>query len=65
MEPIAVFVQRAEWSLVHRCARCGLLRSNRIAGDDSELVLVSLAVRPLAHPPFPFANLDRSDKKCD
>jgi hypothetical protein len=29
------------------------MRINRIAGDDSELLLLSLAVRPLAQPPFP------------
>ena len=54
MEPIAIWVQRnGEWALVHRCTECGVVRTNRIAGDDSELLLMSLAVRPLARPPFP------------
>jgi DNA-directed RNA polymerase subunit RPC12/RpoP len=54
MEPIAVWVRHdGEWAIVHRCTKCGALRSNRIAGDDNELALMSLAVRPLASPPFP------------
>ena len=32
-------------------------RINRIAGDDNELALMSLAVRPLASPPFPLDRL--------
>jgi hypothetical protein len=54
MEPIAVTVRkRGEWALVHRCHGCGELRSNRIAGDDNVLLLMQVAVRPLAWPPFP------------
>ena len=57
MEPIAVGIQaNGEWSLLHRCQRCGLIRMNRIAGDDNEVLLVSMALRPLARPAFP---LDR------
>ena len=58
MEPIAVWVRRKdEWSIVHRCTKCGAMRTNRIAGDDNELALLSLAVRPLAAPPFPLDRL--------
>ena len=58
MEPIAVSVHRnGEWSIVHRCRKCHTFRINRIAGDDSELALMSLAVRPLARPPFPLDGL--------
>jgi len=54
MEPIAVWVRHnGEWAVVHRCQRCQAVRTNRIAGDDNELALMSLAVRPLAQPPFP------------
>ncbi len=54
MEPIALWVRHGnEWALVHRCTKCGVIRTNRIAGDDEELLLVSMAVRPLASPPFP------------
>jgi hypothetical protein len=62
MEPIAVWVRaRGEWALVHRCQRCGTLKSNRVAGDDSALSLVSLAVRAIASPPFPLEHLLRMD----
>jgi Zn finger protein HypA/HybF involved in hydrogenase expression len=54
MEPVAVWVRRkGEWALVHRCEKCGSLHSNRIAGDDNQFALLSIAVRPLAQPPFP------------
>jgi len=54
MEPIAVSVRSgSEWTLIHRCNDCGALKSNRIAGDDNEMALMSLAVRPVAQPPFP------------
>ena len=58
MEPIAIWVQpRGEWALVHRCQGCGALNSNRIAGDDNAFVLMSLAARAVALPPFPLARL--------
>ena len=58
MEPIAIGIRPdGEWSIVHRCARCGLVRLNRIAGDDNEVLLVSMALRPLARPPFPLERL--------
>ena len=58
MEPIAVWVRRdGEWAIVHRCQRCGGIRTNRIAGDDNELALMSLAAQPLARPPFPLDRL--------
>ena len=58
MEPVTVWVRgRGEWALVHRCSSCGQLSSNRIAGDDNEVLLLSLAVRPLSAPPFPLDRL--------
>ena len=54
MEPVAVTVRKnGEWALIHRCLDCGVLRENRIAGDDNAAALISLAVRPVARPPFP------------
>ena len=54
MEPIAVSVRNGgEWSLVHRCRQCGRIVVNRIAGDDNEVALLSIAVSPLARLPFP------------
>ena len=58
MEPIAIWARPGgEWALVHRCEQCGAVRTNRIAGDDNEAVLMSLAVRALAAPPFPLNRL--------
>jgi hypothetical protein len=54
MEPIAVWVKRdGEWAIVHRCQQCGMLRTNRVAGDDNPWTMMSLAAKPLAQPPFP------------
>jgi hypothetical protein len=62
MEPIAIWVQpRGEWSIVHRCLGCGELRCNRIAGDDNEFALASLAARPVARPAFPLERIGRRD----
>lgn len=58
MEPVAISVRGdGEWVLVHRCTGCGAVHLNRSAGDDSALVLLSLAVRPLARSPFPLDRL--------
>ncbi len=66
MQPIAVWVRPdEEWALVHRCVRCRALGTNRIAGDDNEFVLMSLASRPLALPPFPLEPLARSAPSSD
>jgi hypothetical protein len=58
MEPVAVWVRRnGEWAVIHRCRACGALSSNRIASDDNSALLLSLAARPLASPPFPLDRL--------
>lgn len=58
MEPIAVWAKRnGEWALFHRCDQCGWLRANRIAGDDNQVALLSLAMRPIANPPFPLLDI--------
>jgi hypothetical protein len=54
MEPIAIEVrERGEWAIVHRCTACRVIGTNRIAGDDDERALLSLALRPIANPAFP------------
>ena len=64
MEPIAVAVRHnGEWVLIHRCTVCGVLKDNRIAGDDNEMALLSLAVRPVARPPFPLDGLYNNKSK--
>jgi RNHCP domain len=57
MEPIAIAVREDDWVVIHRCLGCGVLKSNRIAGDDNVGHLISLAARPLANPPFPLDRL--------
>jgi hypothetical protein len=58
MEPVAISVRQGkEWVIIHRCTECGVLKENRIAGDDNEVALLSIAVRPVAQPPFPLDGL--------
>jgi ribosome biogenesis GTPase len=58
MEPVSVWVRKGgEWAIIHRCRLCGTLSSNRIAGDDNPMLLMSIAVKPLAAPPFPLGQL--------
>lgn len=60
MDPIGVWVRKnGEWAIIHRCRECGVLSSNRIAADDNPALLMSIAVKPLASPPFPLAHLER------
>lgn len=58
MEPVAISPRPdGEWMVVHRCRSCDQLHRTRIAGDDDPVALMSLAVRPLARPPFPLTAL--------
>lgn len=60
MEPIGVWVRKnGEWAIIHRCRICGALSSNRIAADDNPALLMSIAVKPLAAPPFPLGQLEQ------
>jgi hypothetical protein len=53
MEPIALWIkEKKEWAIVHRCTRCGFIRTNRIAPDDSVPELLKLARRPYENLPF-------------
>lgn len=59
MEPIAVWVRKkGEWAIIHCCRICGALSSNRIAADDDPIKLMSLAMRPIALPPFPLERIE-------
>lgn len=60
MDPIGVWVRKnGEWAIIHRCRDCGTLCSNRIAADDNHTLLMSIAVKPLAIPPFPLGQLEQ------
>ncbi|TVR91423.1 MAG: RNHCP domain-containing protein [Spirochaetaceae bacterium] len=66
MSPIAVSVTgKTEWSIIHRCDRCGIMKSNRIAGDDDEAVLLALAVGPLSRLPFPVESISQSKRASE
>lgn len=59
MEPAAVWVRKnGEWAIIHRCRICGGFSSNRIAADDNPMKLMSIAMRPLAAPPFPIERIE-------
>ncbi|MCZ2109875.1 MAG: RNHCP domain-containing protein [Dehalococcoidia bacterium] len=61
LESIAIALREGgEWVLIHRCRGCTVLHENRIAGDDSIVVLMPLAARPLAQPPLPLDFLPSS-----
>nr|WP_199931447.1 RNHCP domain-containing protein [Streptomyces sp. CB02923] len=54
MSPIAIAVLRTgDWMVIHRCTRCDELTSSPVSPDDNQLILMRMAVRPLAQPPFP------------
>lgn len=54
MTPISIAVLRTgDWMIIHRCTRCQELTSSPVCGDDNQLILMRMAVRPLAQPPFP------------
>lgn len=60
MDAIGVWVRKdGEWALLHRCRKCGAIHSNRIAADDNPIKLVSIALKPLASPPFPLELLEQ------
>jgi ribosome biogenesis GTPase len=59
MEPVSVWVRKGgEWALIHRCRECGAMSSNRIAGDDNEMLLLSIAAQPMSKPPFPLEHME-------
>jgi len=58
MEPIAISVRSdGEWVLVHRCTGCDEVHLNRTAADDNAILLLRLAVVPLARTPFPIERI--------
>ncbi len=66
MEPVGVWVRnKGEWAIIHRCRRCGSLSSNRIAADDNPVKLMSIALRPLAEPPFPIERMEEILKRLE
>lgn len=53
MEAISIWSKKdGEWAIIHRCRSCGTLKSNRIAADDNQDLLVDLARKAIQQPPF-------------
>lgn len=53
MEPISIWAKAdGEWAIIHRCRDCGTLKTNRVAADDNQQLLIGLAEKALKHPPF-------------
>ena len=64
MEPVAVCVRKnGEWAIIHRCRRCGTFSSNRVAADDNPVKLISIAMKPIASPPFPIERMEEIQKQ--
>lgn len=42
MEPVALFQKRDEWTVIHRCEKCGKELPNKCASDDSFEALLNL-----------------------
>ncbi|MEV7660120.1 RNHCP domain-containing protein [Streptomyces anulatus] len=54
VSPISVAELRTgDWMVLHRCVRCDKLTFSPICADDNQLILMRMAVSPLAQPPFP------------
>ncbi|MBN1648204.1 MAG: RNHCP domain-containing protein [Spirochaetales bacterium] len=54
MVPISIWIRKnSEWSVIHRCENCGVIKTNRIAADDNEMLLFSLAASFMTQLPFP------------
>ena len=59
MEPVSVWVRgKGEWAIIHRCKTCGTFSSNRVAADDNPMKFMSIAMRPVGHPPFPVERIE-------
>lgn len=59
MEPVSVWVRnKGEWAIIHRCKMCGAFSSNRVAADDNPMKLMSIAMKPIGHPPFPLERIE-------
>jgi hypothetical protein len=43
--------------LIQRCTGCDHLEAAPVAEDDNQLLLIRIAVKPLAQPPFPLEHL--------
>ncbi len=58
MDAIGIWVKKnGEWAIMHKCRQCGHISANRTAADDNPMKLMSIALKPLAAPPFPIERI--------
>ncbi len=59
LSPISIWVKPdGKWELIGRCNVCGELASSPVEKEDNPTLLLSLANRPLANPPFPIEKME-------
>ncbi len=57
--PIGVWVKEDHtWEVLGKCSLCGEIAATPVAAEDNPTILLSLAHRPLACPPFPLEKID-------
>lgn len=44
MEPVSAFENKGEWSIIHKCQKCGKTQKNKISKEDNfnEIVKISI-----------------------
>lgn len=58
LKPISIIVEEDDsWTMVQRCSLCGELRQSPVLPEDNPVMLLSVASKPLANPPFPLERL--------
>ncbi len=59
LTPIGVWVRDDHaWEVLGRCSVCGEISATPAQAGDDPLILMSLAIRPLANPPFPLEKIE-------
>ncbi len=57
--PISIWVKPdGTWEVIGRCSVCGELEATPVQEGDNPILLLSLADKPLANPPFPIEKMD-------
>ncbi len=57
--PIGIWVRDDHaWEVLGKCSLCGEIASTPVAEGDNPTLLLSLAHRPLAMPPFPIEKIE-------
>ena len=54
LEPVSVWIRdNGSWEILQRCRSCGKILSSPTQNGDNYTLLLSIAMKPLASPPFP------------